>query len=124
MIFGIGCDIMEIGRINADNTEFVKRYFTEKEQDFLNSRKNKQQCIASNFTVKEAFSKALHTGVRKFKLSDVEVLRDELGCPYINLYSDAEKICRQNGITDIHVSISHTKELVTAYVILEKQVGK
>lgn len=122
MIFGIGCDILEIYRIDEENTHFIERNFTEKEQEFFNSRKNKRQCIASNFAVKEAFSKALHTGVRNFRLSDVEVLRDELGCPYINVRRDAEKICGKNGIGNIHVSIAHTKETVTAYVILEKQV--
>lgn len=119
MIFGIGCDILEINRISADNERFIRRCFSEKEQLFFESKKDKK-CIASNFAVKEAFSKALHTGVRGFELADIEVLRDELGCPYVNLYNSAKKICDENEIKHIHVSISHTKEIVTAYVILEK----
>lgn len=119
MIFGIGCDILEINRISDENERFILRCFSEKEQQFFQSKKDKK-CIASNFAVKESFSKALHTGVRGFELADVEVLRDELGCPYINLYNSAKEICDKIGIKHIHVSISHTKELVTAYVILEK----
>lgn len=120
MIFGIGCDILEIRRIRVDNKCFIERCFSEGEHRLFESRKNKQQCIASNFAVKEAFSKALHTGIRGFRLSQVEVLRNDDGMPYINVYGDAERICRENGISSIHVSVSHTDELVTANVILEK----
>ena len=120
MIYGIGCDIIEIGRIAKVKEGFTSRYFTEKEQELFVSKKNMPQTVAANFAVKEAFSKALGTGVSGFVLRDVEVLRNEKGKPYINLYGDAEIICKNNNITDIHVSISHTDELAMAYVVLEK----
>ncbi|MBO5060408.1 MAG: holo-ACP synthase [Clostridia bacterium] len=121
MIFGIGCDLCEIDRIAAAGERFAARYFTENEQKlFEQKKKNKPQTVAANFAVKEAFSKALGTGVRGFGLCDVEVLRDELGKPYINLYADAQRICKELGISSVFVSISHTDSLALAYVVLER----
>jgi len=120
MIYGIGCDILEICRIRNVKDGFIARYFTENEQELFNSKKNMPQTIAANFAVKEAFSKALGIGVSGFGLRDIEVLRDELGKPYINLYGKAEEIRIKKGISEIFVSISHTDELAMAYVVLEK----
>ena len=71
--------------------------------------------------VKEAFSKALGTGVRGFSLIDVEVLRNDVGKPYINLYGSAKELCKNAGVAGIFVSLSHSKELAMAYVVLEKE---
>lgn len=121
MIFGIGCDLCEIDRIAAAKERFCERYFTENEQKLFNSKKkNKPQTVAANFAVKEAFSKALGTGVRGFGLEDIEVLRDELGKPYINLLNEAKRICEELEITGIFVSISHTGNLAMAQVVLER----
>lgn len=120
MIFGIGCDLCDIERIAASGERFYARYFTEKEQELFNKKKNKPQTVAANFAVKEAFSKALGTGVRDFSLTDIEVLRDELGKPYINLYANAKEICEKHKITGIFVSVSHEKNLAMGYVILER----
>ena len=120
MIYGVGCDIIEIDRIRNARDGFVERYFTENEQTLFMSKKNKPQTVAANFAVKEAFSKALGTGVSGFGLKDIEVLRDEKGKPYITLYGKAEEIRIRENISEIHVSISHTDSLAMAYVVLEK----
>ena len=120
MIYGIGCDICDIARIASAPEGFSSRFFTPKEQELFGMRKKQAQTVAANFAVKEAFSKALGTGISGFGLRDVEVLRDELGKPYINLYGNAEEICKNLGIEHIHVSVSHTDELCMAYVVLEK----
>ncbi len=120
MIFGIGCDLCEIDRIKKAGERFSERYFTKGEQEMFARKHNKPQTVAANFAVKEAFSKALGTGVRGFGLCDVEVLRDDAGKPYINLYGDAKKICDGLGIAGIFVSISHTDSLAMAYVVLER----
>ena len=120
MIFGIGCDLCAIDRVADGGERFCSRYFTDAEQELFNEKKNKPQTVAANFAVKEAFSKALGTGVRDFSLTDVEVLRDGLGKPYINLYGNAEEICKNVGITGIFVSISHEKNFAMAYVVLER----
>lgn len=120
MIYGIGCDILEIGRIAKTKDGFAERYFTEDEQKLFSLKKNKPQTIAANFAVKEAFSKALGTGISGFGLRDIEVLRDEKGKPYINLFGKVQELCNKEEISKIHASISHTDELVMAYVVLEK----
>lgn len=120
MIFGIGCDLCAIDRVADGGERFSVRYFTEAEQKLFGEKKNKPQTVAANFAAKEAFSKALGTGVRDFALTDVEVLRDNLGKPYINLYRSAEEICKSLGITNIFVSISHEGNLAMAYVVLER----
>ncbi len=120
MIFGIGCDLCEIDRIRKAGDCFAERYFTKGEQELFLKKHNKPQTVAANFAVKEAFSKALGTGVRGFGLCDVEVLRDDKGKPYINLYGSAKEICEEAGIADIFVSITHTDSLAMAYVVLER----
>ncbi len=120
MIFGIGCDIIEIERIANCDKRFLEKYFTIKEQELFEKRKQ-VQTIAANFAAKEAFSKALGTGVRGFSLVDVEVLRDDAGKPYINLYGKAKELCKNSGIGEIFVTLSHSKELAMAYVVLEKE---
>lgn len=120
MISGIGTDIVEISRLAKaiDGSRFLERYFTERENEYFLLKNNNPQTVAVSFAAKEAFSKALGTGFRGFSLRDVEVLRDKLGKPYINVYNNAEKMV--NGGT-VHVSLSHSKEYATAFVVIEKQ---
>lgn len=121
MIFGIGCDIIEIQRIADADKRFLDKHFTEAERELFQKKKNAAQTIAANFAAKEAFSKALGTGIRGFSLNEIEVLRDEFGKPYINIYGDAEEMCEKLGITNIFVSLSHSKELAISYVLIEKE---
>ena len=120
MIFGIGCDLIEIERIDKADKRFLEKHFTKSERELFEMKKQ-PQTIAANFAAKEAFSKALGTGVRGFSLIDVEVLRDDMGKPYINLYNGAKELCKKAGIGEIFVSLSHSKELAMAYVVLEKE---
>ncbi len=120
MIFGIGCDLCEIKRFETVSERFYERFCTACERNFLENKNNRPQSAAANFAVKEAFSKALGTGVRGFSLKEVEVLRDSLGKPYITLWGNAKKLCEDLGITDIFVSISHDGGMAMGYVILWK----
>ncbi len=117
MIIGIGTDIAEVGRVEkaVERGGFCERFFTEAENELFKARKYSAQTVAANFAAKEAFSKAIGTGVRGFALRDIEVLRDELGKPYINLYNSLA-----NPLYKVFVSVSHTKEYATAMVVLEK----
>lgn len=122
LIIGIGTDIVEVERIkNAiERTEsFLNGAFTEDEIKYFNQRKYRPETIAGNFAAKEAISKALGTGFRKFGLKDIEILRDELGKPIANL---SEKIVHIFGLDKcrIHISISHTNNNAIAYAVLEK----
>ena len=83
MIFGIGCDIIEISRIEKSmkNPRFLSENFTYRENDYFKNKKYNPQSVAAAFAAKEAFSKALGTGISGFSLCDVEVLHDGLSKP-------------------------------------------
>lgn len=117
-IKGIGIDTVKIDRVvNAcEKKSFIEMCFTEKEQKIIETRKNSS---ATNFAGKEAVSKAFGTGFSKFNLSDIEILRNEHGAPYVNLYNNAQKTADSLGIKKIHISLTDTDELAMAYVIAE-----
>ncbi|AOR24679.1 holo-ACP synthase [Clostridium taeniosporum] len=121
MIKGIGTDIVEIERMNKaieNNINFISRYFTENEIQYFKSRKFKANTIAGNFAGKEAISKALGSGFRGFGLKDIEILRDDLGKPIVNLSNKLyEKFDLKNH--NIFVSISHSNTDAIAYAIIE-----
>lgn len=118
MITGIGVDIIEIDRVlkACESERFMSKNFTVDEINLIHSDPKK---AADNFAVKEAVSKMFGTGFRGFGLIEIEVLRDELGKPYVKLHGRAEKLAKEQGVTNIFVSISNTKDLANAYVIGE-----
>ena len=121
MIIGIGTDIIEISRIEKAimrTSSFIEKSFTSKEIEYFKLKGLKGNVIAGNFAAKEAISKALGTGFRGFGLQDIEVLRDELGKPVVNL---SHKIYKLLGIKEfkMYVSISHSKENAIAYAVME-----
>ena len=121
MIKGIGTDITEIPRIAEmlKDTRFLEKYFSEAERAMFASKKHRASSVAANFAAKEAFSKALGTGVRGFNLCDIEVLRNALGMPYIVLHNQAKVIADGMGVTHIHVSLSHSDDNAIAFVVVE-----
>ena len=121
MIIGIGTDIIEIDRIEKvmmRTSSFIEKSFTSNEIEYFKLKGLKGNVIAGNFAAKEAISKALGTGFRGFGLQDIEVLRDELGKPVVNL---SHKIYKLLDIKEfnMHVSISHSKENAIAYAVME-----
>lgn len=115
MIYGIGCDIVEIARFEKylDEKNRLEKLYTKNELNELKkitNHRRKLEFLAGRFAVKEATSKALGVGISKeFSFHDVEVKKDERGKPYIN-YKDF--------IT--HLTISHTDTTAVAFVILER----
>lgn len=121
MIIGTGIDITEIKRIENAllKGDFLGRFFTENEAEYFATKKNSAESVAGAFCSKEAFSKALGTGIRNFNLKDIEVLHTELGKPYIKLHKNAKDICESMGVKNIFLSISHSDAYAIANVILE-----
>ena len=118
MITGIGIDLIEIDRVDkaCQKDSFLRRIFTERERELITADQRK---AADNFAVKEAVVKMLGTGFRKVQPIDIEVLRDELGKPYVKLYGEADKLAKVLGVSTIHVSLSNTKEYANAFVVGE-----
>ena len=119
MIVGIGKDIIEIDRVlkACENNRFLEKYFTEEEILIF---QKKRKSIAGNFAVKESVAKMFGTGFNGFSLKDIEVLRDENGRPYVNLYNEARNIAKKQEIDVIHVSMSDNNSCSIAYVVGEK----
>ena len=93
-IYGIGTDIVSIKRIKLSlkKKNFINRIFNEKE--ILKCKKvyNQYNCFAKRFAAKEAFSKALGTGISNgINFNEIIILNDKSGKPYINLKGETEK---------------------------------
>ena len=124
MIYGIGTDIIEVSRIHAvmeKDLGFREKIFTSGEITYCETKKHKYENYAARFSAKEAFMKAIGTGWRfGIRFADIEVHHDEFGKPLIRLYGKAEELGKIEGISKIHVSLSHVKEIATAIVVVEK----
>ncbi len=120
MIIGIGVDIIEIERVKkaCQKYSFIRKIYTEREIELFGE---KYSSLAGNFAVKEAVSKAFGTGVRNFKMTDIEVLRNEFGMPFVILRNGAKKISEEMSVSKIFVSISHNIEFAVGYAVAEGQ---
>lgn len=119
MIIGIGTDLIEIERVvkACKKQAFLLRAFTSEERKIIEADVTK---AAGNFAVKEAVAKMFGTGFRGIELNEVEVLRDSLGKPYVQLYGKAKYMAEEQQIDTIHVSITNTKEYASAFVVGER----
>lgn len=118
MIVGIGTDLVEIQRIGGmtERHKNLKRIFTQKECVYA---QNNAATLAGNFAVKEAVSKVFGTGFFGVEPSEIEVLRNEQGAPFVVLSGKAAKKAGELGISRIHVSITNTKKYAQAFAIGE-----
>ncbi|UCG93299.1 MAG: holo-ACP synthase [candidate division WOR-3 bacterium] len=123
-IVGIGIDAVEVSRIkNAvkKKKNFLERVYSEKEIKLSQRGKFRFEELAGRFAVKEAVFKAIKTGWRRgVTFKDVIVLNESSGAPYVTLSGKAQAVAASLGVKNIHVSISHTKELAIAMAILVK----
>ena len=116
MIVGHGIDIEELASIQnaVEKREgFAQRVLTDMEMERFASLKGRRQIeyLAGRWSAKEAFSKAMGTGIGKLGFQDLEVLNNERGAPYFSKSPFSGKVW---------LSISHTDQFVTASVILEE----
>lgn len=115
-------DIIEINRIeNAikRNNMFLCKVFNQEEIMYYAKRKYRAEFVAGGFAAKEAISKALGTGFRGFSLKDIQITRNEMGKPEVELRGRANEIAKEKGEYIMHLSISHSDNNAVAYAILE-----
>lgn len=120
MIKGIGVDIVEIERVRRamDRRErFTDRLFTQAEQKYCRSKTKPALHFAVRFAAKEAVSKALGTGKRGMKWTDIEIRRDALGKPFVHLSGGAAELASLKGVTDVAVSLSFSRDSAVASAI-------
>jgi holo-[acyl-carrier protein] synthase len=124
MIFGTGIDIVDISRferfVREGNVPLINRLFTAGEIEYCMARKRSAQHYALRFAAKEAFLKALGTGLREgLSWQDMEVVNDHYGKPDLKISGEARHLFDSNGLKRCFLSLSHDGNCAIASVILE-----
>ena len=111
-------DLLEVRRMkkSLSNPRFIRRVFSKQEQELFSLRGMNAQTAAANFCAKEAFSKALGTGIKGFALTEVSLLRNRLGKPYFVFSGAALRLVEEKRLC-FSVSVTHTREYAAAFVV-------
>ena len=121
---GLGIDLVEVARIRDLLTNhgdrFKERTFTAGEIAYCDSCADPAMHFAARFAAKEASAKAIGTGLwaQGVDWKDFEVLRAESGKPSLLLHGAAKSHAQSQGVTSLLISLTHTRELAMAQVIL------
>jgi holo-[acyl-carrier protein] synthase len=124
VIVGIGTDVCSIARIQKSLDRFgdrlVKRILTPDERPRFARVRDKAGHLAKRFAAKEAFSKAIGTGIHApFTWQSITVTRNPRGKPGIQPDSAMAKHLRKMGVTEAHLSLTDDGDVAMAFVVLE-----
>ena len=124
MIIGVGTDLLEVSRVKKTlkkQATFRESVFTSQEINYCEGKKYKDRHYAARFAAKEAFMKALGIGWRYgIRFTEIEIENNDLGKPKLLLKGKAKQMADELGVKEIHVSLSHLKDIACAYVIITK----
>ena len=113
-LYGIGTDIVKISRVSKSikKKSFINRLFNKDEILKCNQIKNSANCFAKRFAAKEAFSKALGTGVVKgINFKEIIILNEKSGKPYIKLINETKKaVNKKLKLKNYKISLSLSDE--------------
>ena len=122
MILGVGIDIVSVDRMKHwwKEPRLLDRFFREEELENVRHRRSGAVLsLAARFAAKEAFGKALGTGMRHLVLKDIQVVNSYNGKPSIKLHGTALKALQEKNGSSVHLSLTHEKESAVAVVIIE-----
>ena len=122
MIYGIGVDIVHVDRLQKWESVdgLITRFFHPREIEDAESRKSSRSVsLAARFAAKEAFGKALGTGLRGIKLKDIQVVSNHNGKPDIIVHGTAAAAMAATGARSIFLSMTHERDNAVAMVVLE-----
>jgi holo-[acyl-carrier protein] synthase len=124
MIVGAGIDVVNIERIEHLRARwgnlFLSRVFTEKERTRCQQQARSSECFAIRFAAKEAFLKAIGSGLRDgIHWTDVEVMNDSKGKPYFFFHRRAREVYEILRVKQAFLTLSHDRPYAVAHVILE-----
>jgi holo-[acyl-carrier protein] synthase len=124
VIFGIGTDIVEYARIETMWTRyglrFAQRVLSERESSDYQASPNASRFLAKRFAAKEAFAKAVGSGLRDpVSLRRISITHDGLGKPVLQFDEVLRTHLAQLGISGHHLSISDERNMIVAFVVLE-----
>lgn len=115
-MLAIGTDIVEIQRFKkVFNKKFLEKVYSLRELELYDNNHIK---LASNFAAKEAVAKALGTGFT-FSPNEIQIFRDDKGKPFVVLEGNAKQLAKEQNISTLHITISHSKEYVVAFCLGE-----
>ncbi|MFQ3547750.1 MAG: holo-ACP synthase [Termitinemataceae bacterium] len=123
MICGIGIDVVHVHRLEhwIQVPGLLERFFHPQELETARSRGHGMAVsLAARFAAKEAFGKALGTGLSGIVLKDILVENRHNGQPEIKLYGTALEALRRSGANKIHVSLTHEHDNAIAIILLER----
>jgi holo-[acyl-carrier protein] synthase len=126
MVIGIGTDLTEIKRVERSIERYGKRFldrvFTAGEQAYCLRKKSSGESFAARFAAKEAGAKALGTGIsRGVSWREFEVRREYGQRPMLYLSGRAAELADGMGVVRISLSLTHSKDLAVAVVVMEGQ---
>jgi holo-[acyl-carrier protein] synthase len=124
MILGTGIDTVEIARfqrfLDDGNQALLNRLFAPAEQEYCLPKKQAASCLAARFAAKEAFVKAMGTGLRDGMCwTEISVTNDALGKPSLHLSGRTQQLFSERGSATAHLSLSHDGGHAVALVVLE-----
>ena len=123
-LFGVGTDIIRVNRLRKSlkKKPFLSRIFSDEEIIKCKRTKNNSNCFAKRFAAKEAFSKALGTGISKgINSNEIVILNEKSGKPYIKLINITKKIVERKikkKNYKISLSIADEKDYAVAFVTI------
>jgi holo-[acyl-carrier protein] synthase len=123
VIVGIGIDVAEVERYRFDERRrawFARKIYTDEEWQYAMRKRNWPERLAGFFAAKEATRKAFGHAI---PWRWVGVSHEPSGKPVIRLYGKAEKLIALRGISQIHLTITHTAKTASAVVVLEGQAS-
>lgn len=126
MIVGSGIDLVEIHRIQQSldrfGPRFLNKVYTSAEQAYCLRKRNAAESLAARFAAKEAGAKALGTGIsRGVTWLEIEVVRELSGRPTLRFLGRAAEMARRLNARRAALSITHSKDLAMASVVLEDE---
>ena len=124
MIFGVGTDVVEIARIEAalkrHGERFALRILCPPELERFRPHRLPANYLAKRFAAKEAFTKALGTGIKSpANWHGVWVRNLASGKPVLEFSDALQRLLKTKGVTSAHVSLSDEQGVAFATVILE-----
>lgn len=123
MIEGVGIDIMDVKRFKnrlQKNRRLIFKIFRDGERKYCNKMADKYLHFAARFCAKEAFLKAIGTGLSAgLSFKDIEIKTDKKGQPSLKLHAKAKKVFAKKGFKKILVSLSHIRDIAIAVVLLQ-----
>lgn len=124
MIIGTGIDIVNIERIERLmerwGNHFLSRVYTDGEISRCQRMYRPSECYAIRFAAKEAFLKAIGSGLRYgIQWTDIEVMNDQRGKPFFSFHRKAREILEMHHIEKTHLTLSHDRPFAVAHVLLE-----